>query len=197
MSSGLTITLDAKDIARLRRLRGVSGVMAAKSLTFTAEKARDAWRVGEAAKFHLRRKWLLSGTQVRYATPNNLNSQVGSLDRYFGRHVVGLDEEKKAGKGRLFVPVQPIEKQGTHTQIRARLRRMMGTKTKPFMRKGMLFRRLGKGHDAPLQVLGVMRKSVDIKPRFDAVGITDRVVKMEFSTVYQRLLLKWAETGKV
>lgn len=194
MPAELTVTLDEKGLAKLRLLQGVSGVMAAKSLTFTAEKARDAWRAGEAVQFHLRRKWLQTGTQVRYATANNLNAQVGSMDKFFGRHVIGIDEKKE---GRLFVPVQPIDEQGTHTQIRRQIARMMGTKTKPFWRNGILFRRLGPGHDAPLKVLAVMKDSVHIKPRFDALGITDVVVQKEFPPIYERLLIRWAETGKV
>jgi hypothetical protein len=46
-------------------------------------------------------------------------------------------------------------------------------------------------------VLGVLRRSVDIKPRLDAEGIVEGVVQREFTTIYERLIIKFAETGKV
>lgn len=191
----LTITLDPKDIARFRRMIRAHPMMAAKALTFTAERAVPAWRAGQAV-FHRRNSWIDRGVRVTFATPSNLNAQVGSMDKFMARHVIGVDQPKVASSGRLFVPIQPIEEQGTHTQIRARLGRMMGTKTKPFMRHGVLMRRLGKGHDAPLKVLGVLRKSVNIKPRLDAERIVGEVVEREFPTIYERLIIKWAETGR-
>jgi hypothetical protein len=93
----------------------------------------------------------------------------------------------------LLVPVMPAAEQGTHTQLRAQLRRMNRTKTKPFWRHGRLLRRLGQGHDARLTVLAVLRQSVDIRPRLDALTLVDRTVKAAFPSVYERLLLKWAD----
>jgi hypothetical protein len=37
---------------------------------------------------------------------------------------------------------------------------------------------------------------VDIPERLDALGIVDAVVQMQFPPVYERLLLRWAETGE-
>jgi hypothetical protein len=170
--------------------------LAAKALTFTAERAVPAWRAGQTV-FHRRNSWIDRGIRVKFATPSDLNAQVGTPDKFMARHIIDIDQPKVAGRGRLFVPVQPIEEQGTHTQIRSRLRRMMGTKTKPFMRNGVLMRRMGRGHGAPLKVLGVLRRSVDIKPRLDAEGIVEGVVQREFTTIYERLIIKFAETGKV
>lgn len=189
----LNLTLDRRNLARLRRLAGASRLMAAKALTFTAEKAVPAWRAGHAV-FHRRNKWIDKGVRVKFATPSNLNAQVGTLDKYMGRHVRGIDDPKR---GRLFVPVQPVEQQGTHTRIRSQIRRMSKTKTKPFMRNGALLRRMSRKRDAPLQVLGVMRRSVEIQPRLDALGIVDGVVTREFPRIYERLIIKWAETGRV
>jgi len=69
---------------------------------------------------------------------------------------------------------------------------MMRTKTKPFWRAGVLYRRLGKAR-TPLVILGRMRRQVHIKPELDAMAIVERVVNREFPMVYERLLLKWAE----
>lgn len=77
-------------------------------------------------------------------------------------------------------------------QIHARLRRMAGTKSGPFWRHGVLLRRTGRGRDAPLTVLGVMRRRVNIGPRLDAVGVVGAAVHASFGPVYERLLLKWA-----
>lgn len=195
MPAEIRIGLDARNLAKFRRLFAANKTVAAQSLTFTAEKAQEAWRLEDAREFHLRRPWLLTGVRITHATPGNLEARVGSIDKFFGRHVIGIDEAKEAGEGSLFVPVQPITQQGTHTQIRAAIRRMQRTRLKPFVRNGVLLRRTGTGHDAPLKVLAVFRRSVSIRPRFDALGVVYGAVQRNYPTVYERLLLKWWEKG--
>jgi hypothetical protein len=197
MSAEFTITLDAKNLARLRRLRSVSGLMAAKSLTFTAEKAVPAWRAGNAV-FHHRSTWIDRGVRMRAATPENLQAEVGTLDKFMSRHIVGLNDPKE---GRLFVPVyRQIGEALTHTQERRALARMEGTKRKPFiLRRGgatFLARRLGKER-SPLTILGKIQDGAKIKPRLDALTIVDAVVQENFPKIYGRLITRWAETGKV
>lgn len=187
----LNVTLDPRNLAKFRTLLKAQPRIAAQSLTFTAERAQTAWRAGHSV-FHRRNSWIDKGVRIVHATPNNLNAQVGTLDKYMGRHVKGVDEPKTSGASKLFVPVEPSGQQPTHTRIRAKLRAMLRTKTKPFWRHGRLLRRTGTKHDAPLKVLAVLRQSVDIAPRLDAFGIVDRAVQREFPTVYERLLLKWA-----
>ncbi len=194
MSAELNVTLDRRSLAKFRTLLKANRMMAAKSLTFVAYKARDEWRASFPTMFHLRRKWLITGARVEVATPNRLQSAVYHKDKYLDRHVKGLDTPKKAEGGRLFVPVQPIEQQGTHTQIRAMLRRADRTKRKTFRVRDMILRRMSKDRDS-IKVLGVLRKSVSIKPRFDAVAMTERTVKREFPTVYEKLLRQWSEKG--
>lgn len=193
----LTITLDAKSLARFRRLRQVSPLMAAKSLTFTAERAVPAWVAGQAI-FHHRNTWIDRGVRMRAATPGNLVSVVGHLDRFMGRHVVGINEPKE---GHLFIPIyRQIGEALTHTQERRALARMEETKRKPFIlrRDGETFlaRRVGKER-TPLKILGKIQDGAKIKPRLDAVAIVETVVRREFPTIYSRLLVRWAETGKV
>lgn len=194
MATELTVRLDAANLRRFRRLMLANRTIAAQSLTFTAERAQEAWRAGHSV-FHRRNSWIDKGVRIKHATPGNLNARVGTIDQYMGRHVKGIDEPKQSGGRGLFVPTQPIEEQPTHTKIRAKLRAMMRTKAAPFWRKGMLLRRTGKGHDAPLKVLAFMRRSVEIKPRLDALEIVDRVVQSTYPVVYARLLLKWAARG--
>jgi hypothetical protein len=194
MPAELSITLDTQNLAKFRRLLSANKLIAAQSLTFTAERAQAAWRVGNSV-FHKRRPWIDMGVRIKHATPGNLNARVGSIDKFMGRHVIGVDEPKVAASGSLFVPIQPVAEQPTHTGIRARIRQMMRTKNKPFWRNGNLLRREGPGHDAPLKILAVLRKSVEIKPRLPALEIVDATVQREFPTVYERLLLKWAASN--
>lgn len=189
---GLSVKLDRANIARLRTLYGANRKMAAQSLTFTAERAQTAWRAGHGV-FYRRNAWIDKGVRIKHATPGNLNARVGTIDKYMGRHVKGVDAPK-AGKGKgLFVPTLPASEQPTHTRTRSTIRRMFSTKNKPFWRAGKLLRRIGRKSTAPLRVLAVMRSSVDITPRLDAKGITARAVNAHFPSVYERLLLKWAE----
>lgn len=194
MSLELSVALDRRNLAKFRKLLVANKRIAAQSLTFTVERAQLAWRAGNSV-FHQRRDWINKGVRITHATPGNLNARVGTIDRYMGRHVKGIDDPKATGGKGLFVPIKPIEQQPTHTRIRAQLRAMMRTKSKPFWRHGELLRRTGPGHSARLIVLGVMRKSVKIKPRLDALMIVDRAVQVAFPTVYERLLLKWAQSA--
>lgn len=191
-----TVTLDRANLARFRRLVAISRVMAAKALTFTAEKAVPAWRAGNSV-FHKRNSWIDRGVRLRAARPGELEAQVGTLDRFMGRHVIGLGEDKR---GRLFVPLyRRIGEARTHRRERSDIRRMEGTKRKPFKIQihgdTFLARRLGKAR-SPLIILGKVQAGAKVTPRLDALGIVDRVVQGEFPRVYERLLLKWSETGK-
>lgn len=191
----LNASLDARNLVKFRRLLVANRKIAAQSLTFTAERAQTAWRAANHAEFHMRRGWIDSGVRITHATPSNLNARVGTIDRFMGRHVIGVDEPKRAQGRSLFVPVQAIEDQPVHTRIRSRLKAMASTRRAPFWRHGTLLRRLGRGHDAKLTVLGVMRSSVNIRPRLDAVGVVEASVQAAFPTVYERLILKWAATA--
>lgn len=191
----LDLKLDRKDIARFRTLAKANRLMAAKSLTQVAYKARDEWKVYYKL-FHMRRAWLTTGGRVHMATPSKLQSAVYHLDKYFGRHVKGIDTPKRSAGQSLFVPAQPVQEQGTHTQIRNMLRRADKTKTrKTFRVRDMVFRRMRKDRDS-IKLLGVLRREVDIAPRFDALRYTSTAVRREFPTIYERLLLQWARSGK-
>ncbi|MBA2127178.1 hypothetical protein DLM45_13240 [Hyphomicrobium methylovorum] len=188
MPAELSLTLDRRNLARFRTLLKANRMMAAKSLTFVAEKAKPAWIAGHSL-FHRRNTWLDRGVRIRAATPGNLNSQVGSLDKFFARHVKGIDEHKG---GRLFVPAyRDISEAPTHTKVRAMLRRAEGTQRKPFRIGDTLVRRKGKTR-TPLIVLGRITNGAKIEPRFDALEIVDRAVTENFPTVYSRLLRAWS-----
>jgi len=188
MPISLDATLDRRDLAKVRTLLKANRTMTAKALTFTAEKAKPAWKAGHSL-FHRRNGWLDKGVRLCAAIAGNLNAQVGTLDKFFGRHVKGIDEPKG---GRLFVPAyNNIADAPTHTKVRAMLRRAEGTKRKPFRIGDVLVRRKGKAR-TPLIVLGRITKGAKIEPRFDALGIVNGVVQREFPTIYSRLLRAWA-----
>jgi hypothetical protein len=123
-----------------------------------------------------------------------LTAQVGTIDRFFSRHVKGLADPKK---GRLFVPIYDnIADVPTHRRLRAMLRRMSGTQRKPFILKSgggqsFLARRFGKAR-GDLKLLGKIQEGAHIDPRFDARGVVERAVRREFGPVYERLLLSWS-----
>lgn len=115
-----------------------------------------------------------------------------------GRHVRGIDEEKRPASRSLFVPdYDRISNVGTHTRERRKLRGYARTKRKPFVLKArsghvMLARRQGKKR-LPLTILGHLSSEVDITPELDALAIIARTVRREFPPIYERLLLRWAE----
>lgn len=195
----LDLTLDPRDLRRLKLLAGVSRLAAAKALTFTAEKSVPAWVAGHRV-FKRRNGWIDRGIRMRPATPGNLNARVGTIDKYMGRHVQGVAEEKQSAGAALFVPNKPARDQGTHTQTRRQLAGFGRTQRKPFIirtasGKVLLVRRKGKAR-LPLLVLGSLRHEVDIPERLDALGIVTSVTRREFGPIYERLLLKWAESGR-
>lgn len=188
----LNVTLSARNLAKFRTLLKAQPMLAAKALTFTAERAVTAWRAGHSV-FHRRNTFIDKGVRMRAATPGNLNAAVGTIDKFMGRHVKGVDEPKR---GRLFVPLyDDVAEVPTHTRVRNRLRQADRSKRKLFWfeRNGAkyLARRTTK-KSTPLQVLGTLREGAQITPRLDAFGIVDQAVQVNFPTVYRRLLDKWA-----
>lgn len=193
----LKLTLDRRNLAKFRTLLKASRTEAAKALTFTAEKVEPAWRAGQSV-FHQRNTWLSKGVRKKAATPGKLVAQVYHKDEYLGRHVPQLARTKqREGGGRLLVPTYGgISEALTHTRMRAKLRQADRTKRKTFVvMDSLLVRRKGKAR-TPLIVLGKLMKQNQTEPRFDVLNIVDGVVRREFPKVYERLLVRWAETGK-
>ena len=190
----LDISLDRKNLARLDRLASLSKSAAARALTSMAAESIDPWRAANKRVFHMRRAWINRGLRFIPATPGNLNAQVGTLDKYMGRHVVGLGEEKRArAGGKLLVPFASIQEQGTHNQLRARLRRADSSARKIFKLerggKTYLMRRKGKAR-GPLELVAVLTDHVKIPERLDALGIVGDVVNRRFGAAYERLLIR-------
>jgi len=198
MTVELNVSLDRRNLARFRNLLRASRLTAAKALTFVAEDAEEDWRDGLSV-FHQRNTWLGKGVRKRAATPGNLVAKVGTIDKHFGRHVKGLNEDKG---GRLFIPAYgDISQAPTHRKMRAKIGAAKRTKTrKPFWLRDdrgftWLARRVGKKR-APLKILGKMQNGARVPDRFDAKGIVERAVARGFPTTYERLLVRWLETGR-
>lgn len=199
VSVELKASLDPADLARFRTLLRANRTVAAKALTFTAEKAQDAWRLENSRLFHLRAAGLQRGVGKTSATAGNLVATVGSRDKFFHRHVIGLGGGKKAEGGRLLLPTYDrIGDVRTHTAFRRLLTRMNGTRRGVFeITKGgdtFLARRLGKGREQ-LSILAVLRRQAQVKPRFDARGVVERSVRTSFGPIYSRLLIAWSKKG--
>lgn len=195
MAVELDLKLDRKNIARFRTLLKANRLMAAKALTFTAEKAVPAWRAGQSI-FFKRNGWLDKGIRKKAATPGTLTAQVYHKDEYLGRHVPQIGGNKQGEDGRLFIPkYDSIDQAPTHTRMRARLRQIDRTKRKTFTIDDLVVRRATKKR-APLIVLGKLTKTATVRPRFDVLGIVDRTVRAEFPRLYERLLVKWSQTGQ-
>lgn len=197
MSVRLDMGIDGRDLRRLRLLESVSRPAAAKALTYMAGDSVGPWKAGHRV-FTRRNGWIDKGIRYKPATARNLNAQVGTVDRYMGRHVVGIGQEKDASGRALFVPAKPAREQGTHTQTRRQLRGYARTKRKPFLiRKGgnvTLARRTGKGR--AFVILATLKQHVDIPERLNALGIVSGVVRANFPRVYERLLLAALERGR-
>lgn len=193
----LDLTLDTRDTRRLSLLASVSRLKAAQTLTFTAERVIPVWRMANRHVFHMRRNWIDKGVRLRAATPGNLNAQVGSIDKYMGRHVTGIADPKR---GNLFIPIySDIADVKTHTAMRNTLRAADASSRKTFKittasGRVLIVRRKGKGR-TPLQILGVLQHGAHVEPHLDALALTYGVVAREFGPVYERLLLKWADSG--
>lgn len=192
----LDISLDQRNLRRLRTLASVSKLAAAKALTATARESVPAWIAANHRVFHMRRTWIDRGVRYRMATPGDLNAQVGTVDKYMARHVVGLGEEKKSSAGRLFVPLIPVAQQGTHTQLRAKLRQADSTTRKTFKLvvngKTFIARRRGRSR-SDLQIMGELMDHVRIPQRLDVQTVVSGVVNARFGPIYERLLLKTLE----
>lgn len=198
-SISLDITINGKTLEGFKLLKSVSRGFAAKALTEVAKDSVPAWRAQNDRAFYMRRRAFVQGG-VRYvpAEKDTLTAQVGTIDKFAGRHVIGIDQPKVSAARGLFVPVYAsITDALTHTRTRTKLDQMKGTGRAPFKiesRSGkILIVRRKTSRRTPLEILGVIQPDVHVEPRVDALGAVDGVVQHRFGEVYERLLLQWWE----
>lgn len=207
----LSITLTKGMMDRLDSLRGSSvNVATAKALTFTAKDAQVALRAEAPGLFVLRRPWIVGGIRIKPAFGGTLNAQVGSIDKYMERHVIGAGVEKKpdnplsirsrrgsngrlASGGILIKPYGSIGSAQIHTVVRRQLKRMDGQKKKTFQIRGkggrvLIVRRKTKKR-FPLQTLAVLQNGATINEHWDFFGTVRGVVQARFEGHFIRAAL--------
>jgi hypothetical protein len=206
----LTIQLDTKGLGRLDKLTGTTRTAASTALTWTAKDAQKALKSDTESVFHLRNRWVPGGIRIKPANRGSMEAQVGSIDKYMERHVMGAHHPpKKAGNalvyrggsgkrasGGLLVPVYgSIGDAKTHTKARNRLKRMEGTKRKPFVIKAksgkvLLVRRATKKR-LSLVVLAALENQVHITPEWNFKGEVQGVVNARFGENFLRAMAKY------
>ncbi|KRR21684.1 hypothetical protein [Bradyrhizobium retamae] len=206
----ITLTLTKGMLERLDALRESSiNTATAKALTFTAKDAQMALRTQVPAMFVIRRPWIVGGIRIKPANGGNLKAQVGSIDKYMERHVIGAGREKQAANslsirskrgsngrlatgGILIKPYGSIASAPVHTVVRRRLNRMENQKKKPFqiVSGGRVFivRRKGKARK-PLQSLAMLQNSADISENWDFFGTVSGVVQSRFPHHFYRAVV--------
>jgi hypothetical protein len=209
----LTIGLDTRQLAELDRFKDQNVKTAtAKAMTFTAKDAQAALKAETAGVFHLRRNWVPQGIRIKPANSGNLQAQVGSIDKYMERHVIGAKhptkkparpltvtgsgKSKRASGGILIKPYDGIGSAEIHTVVRRKLKQMDGTKRKLFVitaksGKVMLVRRKTKKR-MPLQVVAMLEDHVETKEVWNFYGTVKGVVDARFEGHFLRALAKYA-----
>jgi hypothetical protein len=209
----LRFGLDWGDFYRLKALPPKARIAGAKALTFTAKDAQAAVKVRTGAVFHLRNAWVPKGIRIKPASAGSMVAQVGSIDKYMARHVIGAGDDKApesalsirrtrdsrgrlASGGLLIKPYGSIGDYPTHTRVKSQLGRVDRQRRKTFQivsksgNQVLVVRRTTKKR-YPLQTLSILRgNAVDIKERFDMVGIIRTTVKVKFPIHFERAIGK-------
>lgn len=208
MSISLNITLDDRDLRRLYDLpKGKVRTATAKALTFTAQDAQKRLQVEAGSVFHLRNAWVPKGIRIRPATASTLSAQVGSIDKYMARHVVGEDKSPDAAlsirrtrdsrgriaTGGLLIPAyKGIASVGKHQTTRAKLARIEKQKRKTFQIRAsggnVLIVRRSSRKRAPLEILAGLSNDADLSPVWRIEVSVAGVVGNRFSYHFERAI---------
>jgi hypothetical protein len=204
----LNITLDDSQMAQLDKLRDRTvNTAVAKALTFTAKDSQVALKAEVPGLFVLRRNWVVQGIRIKPANGGNLNAQVGSIDKYMERHVIGAGVQKHPAKalsirakrdsggrlatgGILIKPYGSIGSAPTHTVVRRQLSRMDTQKKKTFQIKSkdgriLIVKRTTKKR-TPLKTLAVLQNEVDVPKTWAFEATVVGVVKARFEGHFLR-----------
>lgn len=206
-----TISLDKRQLAEIKKIGAKARTATAKALTFTAQDARDKLKKEVPAHFVLRRDWVVKGIRARPASGSTLMAQVGSVDKYMERHVVGAGRQKDPGHGLsirshrdrrgryasgglLIEPYGSIGSAQIHTVVRRKMRRAEGNKRKPFQvlaKSGkVLIVRRTSAKRYPLQTLAVLKGHVNVPHTWDFEGSVATTVKARFEGHFLRAVAR-------
>lgn len=203
----LSVTLDKADLARLAALKGKTRFAGALALTRTAQDAKDKLRATAGTYFHLRNSWVPQGIRIKAANKGGMNAQVGSVDKYMGRHVFGDPKPAKrslsirgkrdshgklASGGLLIKPYAGIASAPTHTVVRRQLSRIDGQKRKTFQIRGkggsVLLVRRTSAKRFPLQTLAILKSGAHDRPIWPLLPIVQGVVSARFAVHFEAAL---------
>ena len=207
MTVRLDVTVDARDMRRLAALRGKSRMAGAKALTVTAQDAQKKLRGEAAGLFHLRNSWVQQGIRIKPATPGTMAAQVGSIDKYMARHVIGTDKapdqrlsirRTRDSRGRIATGGLLIAAYGSigeipkHQAVRGKLRRIDGQKKKTFQIRAkngnVVIVRRSQTKRLPLEVLGQLDNGAEMSPVWRMEVSVRGVVGARFSGHFERAL---------
>lgn len=203
----LSITLDTRDLKRLAALKGNARFAGALALTRTAKDAQAKLRETAPTYFHLRNSWVVGGIRIKAATKSGMAAQVGSIDKYMGRHVFGdpkhafrslslrskRDERGKLATGGLLIrPYTGIASAPTHMRVRSQLKRIDGQRRKTFQVRGkggtvLIVRRVGKARH-PLETLAILKSGAQDHPIWPLLPLVQGVVTARFSAHFEAAL---------
>lgn len=209
----IDVHLDLEGLQLLAELGAKAPTATAKALTFTAQDSQTLLKAQAGGIFHLRSNWVPGGIRIKPATGGNLNAEVGSIDKYMERHVVGAGLPKPAeqplsihgrngtrtpriASGGLLVKTYGSTAQvPKHQTVLSRLRRMGGNKRKPFQiatgGRVLIVSRAGKG-SLPLKVHAMLIPSATVPEKWDMLGSVSGMVQARFGHHFEGALLKAA-----
>ncbi len=154
----------------------------AKSLSKTAVDAKKRLQGALSADFTVRSRWTAGSFRTTPATKTTLVAEVGSTADYMALQATGGPKTSKSGKD-VGVPVGARPTPTARTTP-AKFPSRMLKKKKVFVQttKGGLvgvWQRKGKAR-YPLMLLWILKKQVDIQPRWDFKGQVERAVQLDW-----------------
>jgi hypothetical protein len=212
----LQVDINTKEIERLAGSQALKQLRfaAAVSLTQTAREARDSIRASmRPPKFTIRRQWVVQGIRYTPASKDTLTATVYSKDPFMGRqetggtktgspsggNFTGASLQQNKGKrvrpamGRVAVPTDKVLRSKSEIIRKSELPSGLGERAFVIGKAGetqFLAKRFAKGKRAGLQILYVLKRSTQIKPRLGLREITEKVFTRRFGKIFSEQLAK-------
>ena len=211
----LQVDINTKEIERLAGGQALKQLRfaAAVSLTQTAREARDSIRASMPSRFTIRRQWVVQGIRYTPASKDTLTATVYSKDPFMGRqetggtktgspsggNFTGASLQQNKGKrvrpamGRVAVPTDNVLRSKSEIIRKSELPSGLGERGFVIGNPGetqFLAKRFAKGKRAGLQILYVLKRSTQIKPRLELREITEKVFTRRFGKIFSEQLAK-------
>ena len=211
----IRVDINTKEIERLAGSEALKQLRfaAAVSLTMAAREARDSVRASMPSRFTIRRQWVVQGIRYTPASKDTLEAMVFSKDPFMGRqetggiktgspsggNFTGANLQQNKGKrvrpamGRVAVPTDKVLRSKSEIIRKSELPSGLGERGFVIGKPGdtqFLAKRFAKGKRAGLQILYVLKRSTQIKPRLGLREITEKVVSRRFMKIFSDQLEK-------